>query len=93
MTEFDHYSTFLARDHVLIGWLQKDIIRPLSNLFGETYHVFNIDPNKFVTLLPAELERLGVTRRTFKVNEMDEASAVRRTKYQQKLQAQRRGIL
>lgn len=54
-------TTFLVlRENVVIGWKQIQFIYPISNLFGETNVVFDIDKNKFVTLPESELKRLGV---------------------------------
>lgn len=63
MTGFDARSTLVARSHVIVGWLKRDVIKPISNLFGETNNVFDTLTNKFVDLLPAELQRLGLNRR------------------------------
>lgn len=64
--------------------MNRGSIQPISNLFDETNNVFNTYTNKFVTLFPAELKRLGVGRRLSKVNETDEASAVRRAEYKKR---------
>lgn len=63
MVKFKSETFLVARDHVIIGWKQKDVIRPISNLFGETNTVFDTNRNKFVTLSQEELTRLGVDPR------------------------------
>lgn len=88
LNKFDEISTLVARDQIIIGWLSKDIIKPVADLFGETDHVFNTRTNKFVKLFPEELERLGVDRRiSFVCGIDDAAAAARRAKHEKNKQA------
>lgn len=81
MTGFDNKTTLVARNHVIIGWKQKDVIRLQSNLFGETNNIFDTIKKKFVTLNSQELWRVGVNRRFTYVFEKEEADAVIRAKH------------
>lgn len=83
MAKFSATAVLVARDHVVIGWRLKDVIKPLSNLFGETDNVFDTVKNKFVRLEPDELLRLGVGSRMVLVQFADEAAAERRAMYNQ----------
>lgn len=91
ITEFDTNSTLISRNLIIIGWKDRNLIKPLSNLMGKSDHVFNIDTDKFVSLNPEELKRLGVNRRFSFVRANDEAAAIRKpvpqTYYQENNQA------
>lgn len=76
MTGFNESSILVARDHVIIGWMQRDTIRSLSNLFGETGYVFDTYKNKFVSLNSNELWRMGIDRRLKSARATDEAADV-----------------
>lgn len=93
MFEFGKTSVLVARNHVIIGWQQRDVIEPLSNLFGETNYVFNTINNKFVRLNPVDLWKLGVGRRLSSVRANDKAAAVRRNSRAITRQAIRHAIL
>lgn len=75
MTKFDRNSILVARGHIIIGWKKKDLIKPLSNLFGETEDVFDIDRNKFVSLNPTARMHLGINRRLSYIRSNEETLA------------------
>lgn len=87
MVKFDTNSSFAVRGHVIIGWMYRDSIRPISNLFGETNNVFDTLKNKFVSLSRSELKQLGVNRRLSFVLSQADAADLRRETEQAKLQA------
>ncbi|XP_033218134.1 uncharacterized protein LOC117173601 [Belonocnema kinseyi] len=88
MVEFINSTVIVFRGtHVVIGWKQGDIISPVSNLFGETEHVYDTQTNKFVELSPIELKRLGVGCRLSLVSVIDQAAAARRGIHQANHQA------
>lgn len=88
MVEFINSTVIVFRGaHAVIGWKRGDIISPVSNLFGETEHVYNTETNKFVELDPVELKRLGIGCRLSLVSVIDQAAAARRGIHQANHQA------
>lgn len=77
MFQFNGTSNLVERGHVIIGWVDRDIIYPLSNLFGEFPRVFDKTNNKFEQVDHDDLWRLGVKRRYSIVNSNDAAGARR----------------
>lgn len=74
-TRFDVNSTLIQRDHVIIGWKHRDLVKPITPPSGELNNVFDRGNNCFVKLTRQEMELLGVNRRMSFVNASDDAVA------------------
>ncbi|XP_033231910.1 uncharacterized protein LOC117182905 [Belonocnema kinseyi] len=78
ITEFISNSTLIARANVIVGWRDKDNIEPLSDLSGETNHVFDTNQKLFIKLNRNDLKILGANRRLSKIRTLEQADPLRR---------------